>query len=210
MIIAGVVILFIVAIVILSIFSLIDRKPNKIELLVSPINATVKLDGKEVKQGEIGVDPGEITVEASAEGYSSVTETHIVPDETPEPYFIGLVLNPESDEAQQNALTNAETYRREEITGQFFGQGSKKAAGEFPLISNLPYIGQGREFRIDYEAPSDPILSARGVQTIVIWGYSEQARQKALNWIQDQGFFLADYQIVFKDYRGPIIGSKGE
>lgn len=127
-----------------------QKNTATVKLMVAPSGATVKLDGKGIKQGTLNVSFGQHNITASKSGFQAQTKSFTVqPKET---RFVGIALT-------SNSASTADWYNKhpadaelsQEINNQNFGQGSNDALAANPLLRQLPHLDF--DFRIDYGVP---------------------------------------------------------
>lgn len=178
----GLITIFIIS-VCLVLLGISRPKPN-LDVVVAPDSATLIMDGKtHIKDGEQHVKPGRHTVVASLAGFSSVTENVNVTSKSVAK--LTFLLSPNSAAGYTYLQDNqAEQLQREALGGQQFNSTVQQAVSSTGFIKELPYIGPGLEFRIDYGGGAN----SSGKPIIYITGETAQAQQDALTWIKYQGY----------------------
>lgn len=161
----------------------------------APNDPTVTIDGQKVSNnGKTAVKPGQHTVLAKRNGFADSTQQ--VTANTGETKTVRLLMDPNGDAGYQWMRDHPDAaVEWEGKVGQQFDKNSANTTNKNPLISYLPEIRPN--WRIDYGKsvahPDDPTAIAI---TITYGGY-ELDKQNALQWIKDQGFNPADYEIIF-------------
>jgi hypothetical protein len=155
--------------------------------------AQLVLDGnKRVHPGNFYLPAGTHKIEATMEGFASKTvsfsvqPTHLAK--------VNIILIPNSS-VGTTWLTNhpEEASLREGIGDQLYDQQSQQATAQTPLIKELPYIGAGFEFRVDYGTSQTDSTKP----TIIITGATPAAQQDALTWIKGQGYDTSTLNIQY-------------
>lgn len=190
-------IFFIVIAIVLAIFD--SRKTARLNILISPSFATVKIDNHIFKtEDDIRYFPGTYTAEISAEGFipQSIPIELIANQE--EHLYIALVPTPEnSDYYEQNPR---ESGRLQAVIDSDYDAGSATYLAQYPIISIIPYehstedrFGDPAGYRIDYgkfdDCDSDFCLQ--------VTGYLKSNLEEAKEYIKSKGFNPDDYQILF-------------
>jgi hypothetical protein len=161
-----------------------DRRLTALTLQVSPTISKITLDGKSVKVGTFGVSPGTHKVVASYPGFTTQSKTFT--NQSGATAYVGIALLPDSTATSDWYTTHPDDQKvLEEISGKSFDATSQQITQTAPLIKELPYIGPGLEFRVDYGngtgANSSKII-------IYITAPDQPSQQDALTWIKGQGF----------------------
>jgi hypothetical protein len=161
-----------------------------------PTDINVTVDGTKVKStGKVAVKPGTHTVAAKRSGFADkIQQVDVANGQTK---TIRLLLTPNSQEGYDWARAHPDQFLEYEAqAGQTFDQNSKNITQKYPLIAYLPEIHP--TWRVDYGQsqahPNDP----NSIAIIVTYGGADIDKQNALQWIKDQGFNPADYEIIFQ------------
>jgi hypothetical protein len=162
---------------------LANKNSAKLHIQVTPSVATVTINGQKRKAGVIAVSPGTYKVTASMKGFASQTQTYKV-DKGGEQYYGFALISNDPSTADWYSNHPADQTALAAITGQRYQQQGSQSIQQVPLIKNLPYIGVGFEFRVDYGEP----LPGTNVPGIYITAKNDQGYQDALTWIRDQGY----------------------
>lgn len=171
-----------------------SQSPTLLSVLVAPAGATVKLDGKGIRAGDIKVAAGQHKLSAEKNGFASQTKDFTATAH--QTTFAGLILAPSSAATAnwyQNHPKDAELAQK--VSNQLFDQAGKSAVSANPLLNKLPYIGAGEHFQIDFGVPS--AASKTGQPAIYIRYDSEGAKADALAWIKSQGADASKLDIVY-------------
>lgn len=201
--------LLLVVFIIIAIVSSRPKSPDvntaKVVIQVTPTDAEIKLNGKKVRSGEhIVPAPSKVTVEVSRKGFFKQSRSAQL--SSLETRYFGLIL--ESNSTETSNFYNDSTKQAKaanEIASQVYDQNSADVAYYNPLTRQLPYLGDGLDFRVDYaqhlgraSGPADAIYFQISANT-------EADRQKAINWIKDQGFDPSIMEIEFSDFSNPLV-----
>lgn len=172
---------------------------NKVEIIVLPKESRIYLDNKPSKAGDIYIKPGKYTVKATAEGYSDA-KTSVLVDGNTKPVI--LLPEPASDKATDFLIKNSDVQaKREELGGKLADQAGKEITDKYPIVAKLPVADLLGPFSIDYGFSQ----IVEGGVFIQISDSSPKGRQKALQWIKDQGQDPTEYEISYSDFSNPLI-----
>lgn len=185
-------VLLLLIVMALAINGLLRPKSNLL-LEISPRVATIVIDGKsKTKPGNIYLIPGEHSVKASMSGFSDqVQKVTTTKDGKAE---LVIILVPSSSVGTDwLAAHYSESMYRESLASKSISSNSNKTKTDLPLLKELPYIGAGFEFRIDYGvSPNDS-----SVTQIIITAPDSQSQQDAITWIRSKGYDPAAYNIRY-------------
>jgi hypothetical protein len=173
----------------------------------SPAKATITINNKPAGVGLQKIAPGKVTITASRQGYESQTKTLTL--KKGDTQYVGFILTPQSKEAIAEQDTNAEDTVREGISSAINDDLARLTKEKNPIVSELPYLGQGLDFRVDYGLPIDAKRASEGYVAIQISAPTPAARNEALTWMRSIGEDPSNYEIVFSDFKGPIKDSGG-
>lgn len=188
-------------IIIAAVTAIIDaRKTARIDVLVAPISASVKINGRGYGNGLHKVEPGDFTVIITKDGFESYEESFsLAAGETKDlaVYLMQLdggygwyLAHPEDDMV---------------MTGVGDKKASAKAAemlAKYPILNILPH--QDSEGTFDYTI--SPKFSGEELVSLVIElntcaEYSKGIyRNEALQWLVGQGYDPNDYKIETTDF----------
>src|SRR5687767_5580533 len=165
-----------------------------------PKDLTLKMDGKKVKSvGAIGVQPGTYTLEGSRTGFATKKVTVTVKEG--ETKNVSMFLDPNSatgDDWLSDEKNTDQIVKREAKKGQEHDEATQKAIKSNALITELPYIGPGYSWRIDYGAAL-PGAKFPDQPTIYISGKTQDDRESALIWLRSGGYNPDNMNIVQQD-----------
>lgn len=169
----------------------IDSVPNDLKLT---------MDGKKVKSvGTIGVQPGTYTFEGSRTGFK--TKKITVTIKKGETKNVNMYLDPDSvagEEWLSDEKNTEQIVKREAEKGREHEEATQKAIKSNHLITELPYIGPGYSWRIDY-GPALPDAKFPDQPTIYIGGKTQSDRDSALAWLRSGGYNPDNMNIVQQD-----------
>lgn len=181
-----------VLILLFSLFSFGSNldKTARITIEVAPSKATVTLNGKKSKTGEVRVKPGKYTVKATRDGFESDEKTVEVIKGANE--YIGLSLASTSSDTVSWYEDNPKDQKLvEKISSINFDQNSEK--NNDPILKNLPFVGPGEYYRIDYGS-----ISSSGRVSLIISYTDPEYKNDGLEWIKNRKLDPQDYDITYK------------
>ncbi len=165
-----------------------------------PKDLTLKMDGKKVKSvGAIGVQPGTYTFEGSRTGFATKKVTVTV--KAGETKNVTMFLNPNSKTGEDwlsDEKNTDQIVKREAEKGREHNEAAQKAIQSNGLITELPYIGPGFSWRIDYGAAL-PDAKFPDQPTIYVSGKTQADRESALTWLRSGGYNPDNMNIVQQD-----------
>jgi len=185
---------FVVLSFVVLIIAHLQSQSAKISLTVSPTESHITINGKGVKAGDSRVQPGTYKVVVALSGFSTANQTVTVKKN--QTATVELTLTSDSAKTANWYNTHPKDEQvAESISGYNTSVLAHQAVKNVPLIKELPFIGAGFEFRIDYG--SQPGASASN-PTIYITAETTQAQQDAVLWIKSQGYNPAKLNIVYQ------------
>ena len=184
-------VLIVLALLAFGLNSLLKPKSNLL-LEVSPRVATIIVDGKsKTGIGNIRLSPGEHSIKASMSGFAEQTQkVSTTKDGKSE---LVIILIPSSVGSDWLANHYSEDMYRQGLASKSIGTVSKKTNTDLPLLKELPYIGAGFAYRIDYGiSPTDSATTQ-----IIITAPDAQSQQDAISWIKSKGYDTTVYDIAY-------------
>jgi hypothetical protein len=150
---------------------------------MSPYSATLTVNGKKRKQGTLAVRPGIIKATASKKGFG--TQTKSVSAIAGQTAYIGFPLI----STDESTVTWYGTHKKDQSWFEHIVGKANIAEGEtvlqqLPLAKELPYIGPGLTYRIDYGEP----LPGTSTPGVYITAPTEEGHQNALAWLTRNGY----------------------
>lgn len=185
-------VLIVLALLAFSLNGLLRPKSN-ILLEVSPRVSTIVVDGSSKTHiGSIYLSPGEHSIKASMAGFTDqtqkVTTTKVGKSE------LVIILIPSSSVGSDWLASHySEDLYRQGLASKSFSATSKKSAADLPLLKELPYIGAGFAYRIDYGI--SPTNSDN--TQIIITAPDVQSQRDAISWIKSKGYDPSIYDIAY-------------
>lgn len=172
---------------------LVPSKPTpNLTLSVSPMVSTILVDGKtKAGIGNIYLTPGAHKISASMKGFIDQSTTVTVVNN--KLAVATLILVPTTDGMNWLAGHPSEALYRQNLAGKFVTEQTQNAITAAPLIKELPYIGAGLEFRIDYGSPTVGSNSP----VIIITAPDVPSQQDAIAWMKARGYDSANYTIQY-------------
>jgi hypothetical protein len=193
--------LFITGIAVLSllIFGIVNILAHQgkvhLEIIVSPQDSSLTIDGQPARPGKIWLTKGTHTLKASRQHFTDVTrviDTNKLDPDKP----VYILPGADSSEAQQYLIDHPEDQQLRESAGSQKDVQVQEKLQDQKLLNLLPFIAPGFEFQIDYDATSN---SDGDVQlTIYIEADTDAAKQSALDWIKSQGVNPDSLHIVYQ------------
>ena len=171
---------------------------GQLKLAIAPSDSQVEVNGQKVAAtATVDVKPGFTTVNVSRSGFTSQKKTVEVAKNKTVSVFVALISNDVSTADWYTKHPSDQT-TLERITGQQYTQQSTQAVAQVPVIKELPFIGAGFSYRIDYGAP----LPGTNVPGIYITAQTQQGQQNAVTWIKNQGYDPTTLHIQY--VTGPV------
>lgn len=180
---------------------------GKIDILTSPIDAKIQLDGNAIKADDHLVDIGKHVVRVSADGFESYETTVDVTQSTPTD--IPVTLKAVSADAINLMTDSAERKRSEGISSRSNDARSENFSREYPLLARLPVVfgnGGGGLTKINKIAA----VSTADIPSIGIAASSPSGRKAALEWVKNRNYSFDDIDVVFYGSNIPIRGDVDE
>lgn len=189
--------ILLIAVLYLSIINIDRIGKTPIALSAFPEDATILIDGNNVKTGTLYLAPGTYQLEAKKQGYDSYTKKVVLEEDK---QTIAVILSPNSEEAFEYGRKNEAAYLKVQAQGEVAAAEAGKRFSELnPITKDLPYktffysIG----YRMDQTDPS-------GNSIIIEIDANEAYRQTALNRIRELGYDPTDFTINFRNYENPF------
>jgi hypothetical protein len=157
---------------------------TKLTVQSIPNDLTLTLDGHEIPaNGEVSIKPGEHTLAGSRRGFESYSTT-ITASGDAASYSMYLYAN--SAEGREWARTNPEQeLQLEREAGKRFDEMNDRLRAKYPVISQLPYIGDG--FEATRTASKTDPKNPEAI-SLVVDVYGPTGKAKALQWINSNGW----------------------
>ncbi len=164
----------------------IDHKnlTASLDVQVTPVSSIIKINGNTSSAGNIKVKPGTYKIIVTRNGFGSQSKTvKVAKNKT---VYVGIYLLPDSSSTSSWYSTHPGDQRiLEAITGNEFDSISSQLSAYTPLLKELPFIGPGLDFRIDYGNESG---NKSNIPVIYITAPTAAAQQEGLTWIKSQGY----------------------
>ncbi|HRF28102.1 MAG TPA: hypothetical protein PL051_00465 [Candidatus Saccharibacteria bacterium] len=187
-----------VGFVIFGIVVLISRIGKiAVDIQTFPEGAVVTMDGKSVGLGTQYISPGTHSFAASKTGWTTDKQTYTISKNTPK---IAFVLDTDSPEAT-DYMERSPTFqvKREELSALRADLAGKNFRKQNEVVNVLPYSDVAGPYSIDYgfEEGNSRVY-------LIISDSTPSGRQKALQWLKDQGYDPINYRVTFPDY-SPLV-----
>jgi hypothetical protein len=185
----------VVALVVIGSFLLFRGDPaSKVTIASIPNDLTLTLDGHQIAaNGEVKVKPGTHTLNATRKGFQPYSQTITV--KGGDPLSVRMYLYANNAEGREWASEHPnETSEAEAEAGRRFDEINRRLAAKYPIMASLPYLGPG--FKVTYDnSKSDP-KNPEAI-SVVVATYTPDGKQKALEWIQGQGWDPNTLDIIY-------------
>ncbi|MFZ1249552.1 MAG: PEGA domain-containing protein [Candidatus Saccharimonadales bacterium] len=176
-------------------FYLTQRYSAKITVEFTPASSTATLDGKKIGAGTLRVRPGSKTIRVTHPGFSEASQVYSLRKH--ETTYVGVVLESNSPSTTNWYSTHpADQKLVEKIAGLNMESVARKALILEPFIKELPFVGPGGIFRVDYGQTD----SATGKPKIIIQADSKEAADDALSWIRTKGYKPESMKITYQKF----------
>lgn len=179
----------------------------KITTEFAPKGAIATMNGKGIRSTTYSVEPGKYTIEVSFDGFE--TEKREITVTSGEEQYIGIALESNSEKTENWYEKNENDRQKAEgISSKASDQVNENLSEKFPLFNELPMSWNHNTSSIG-TGPSDKI--DKGI-AVIIQDDSTVGRKSIIEWIKQQGYNPANYEIVFTDYVNPLTsgGSDAE
>ena len=159
-----------------------------------PGDLRLTVDGQPVAQnGRTTIKTGDHTLVASRPGFADQSRSFSVSKGETARFAFYLAAN--SDEGRQWYRDHPDAAQEKEGDGsRRYDEQSEKNTARYPMVTKLPYIG--KSFRIDYGVSKASPRDASKVG-IYVKEFAPGGREKALEWMRQNKFDPADYEIIF-------------
>lgn len=169
-----------------------------LDLLVAPVSAEVKINGRTYNNGKHKFDPGTINVEITKEGFRAQNYTIDLPSNKTTKLYTYLVQNDGSLDWYIN-------HQEDQMIMTMIGDAKadeegKKYTEEFPAIQGLPIIyvdylsGPYTDFRVD----GGKFPGCKKDFCIKITDTAGNGYEKALNMIRERGYDPDNYEVIYE------------
>ncbi len=192
---------FVILTVLAVVLWLVDARRNaKLDILVAPSMAVVKIDGSVYEDGEHRFEPGVVSVEISAEGFTmQVTEIELRAGETASLY---TYLVPADGSMQWYAENPEEDLLLSAVGDAIAERDAAELASRYPISTVLPIVVvevdpesyDWTEYRIDCGS----FKGCKSEFCVKITDTTGGNKEKALTKIREAGFDPADYQVLYE------------
>lgn len=166
-----------------------------LQVVVLPDDSTFTIDGKGSKAGRVYVTPGKHTLRASKKGFSDA-EIKIDTATIDKDRTLYVMPAPKSEEAFAWLGNHPEVQERRESAAGAEALDIQKDIEKTPLVQQLPFIAPGFEFIVDYTTEED--VNGKTKVIIVIKASTDEAKENARNWIEQQGSKIKDLTITYQ------------
>ena len=181
-----------------GVFTAISRQ-SKVEVTINaiPEDASLTLDGKQIRPGVTYLKEGSYTIKGSKEGFTDFTaQVYVDKDHK----LMSVPLVPASKEAKEWQQKNMNKYTLlERAAGRAAAKEGETFREKNPITIVLPY--KNLIYKIGYRA--DP-ADASGNSIILEIDAPEGYRNAAVQQIRNLGYDPTNFKINFRDYKNPF------
>ncbi len=177
------------------------RNNGKIQVSIEtfPADATVYMDGNEVKSGQY-VTPGDHTFVAKKQGFADRSSRVFI---TSDINTLALPLAPVSDEARAWLDQPENRAKYETFGANLADQEGSSMRTVNPLINKLPYSDIAGPYSINFGFPD----AKNKFKIFYSVDYSSPVgRRKAIEWVRSQGVEPSTIDLQFGNYVNPLTG----
>ena len=170
---------------------ILTHNNGHVTLTLVPSDATYSIDGSGTYHGvKQALVAGTHTLVFNRTGFASVTS--VIQITAGKTITQSVILPANSDVGRQYLTDHPDEAAIAE--GTAYNAGNAKGNAElkqYPIINDLPYIGPGNEYRIDYGVDASNNVAI----TITVAAQSDES--DALGWIQSEGFDPSKLPITY-------------
>jgi hypothetical protein len=177
----------------------VGARDTSLTVKVAPRDSSVTLNGKSYKNGTYKIKAGEYNLSITREGFTSINTKVTLEGDNASVAYILESNSPSTANWYEN--NQEDTAIAEGIHGDEYEATISAQKESAPIIDQLPFIGPGFEYRIDY-GPDD-----KDNKKVIIYvsANSEDAKKNALQWIKDQGTDPGKLNIVYEAYENAPV-----
>lgn len=177
-------------------FSRRDKIIVKVDL--APKIATLTVDGKVMKGGDVYLSPGYHTFTAKLGGFEELSEKINITG----PRSVRLLLTANTEDGRKIANKYQADYSKIEAqAGEEASKEGKQILDKNPIINNIPRVTS--YYRIDYKKDANNNI------VIKISSPNPMGRQVAVDQVRSWGFDPTNYTIEFTDLTNPFTQPSG-
>lgn len=189
--------------VIISVNTIMFAGKVKIVITTAPSDIVVKLDGKEIKDRTLYLEPRKYTFSGSKEGYETHTKDFYL-EEGQGDTAVALSLIAQNEQTRKESRDNQADYLKNEgIAGKQKNADGKRFREKNTIVSKLPY--KTLLYTIGYRADkSDP----SGMSIIIEIDAAEGLRRDVVAQIERWGYDPTEMNINFRGYENPFDEKK--
>lgn len=166
-------------------------KTAALEIEIAPSDSTVVLNQNKTGSGKRRIEPGSYTITVSRQGFATQTKQVELFKGSDEYAGFALVSN-DSSTAKWYDEHPKDQKVAERVSSIDFDSHAEDNTD--PILSNIPFIGPGSEYRIDYSSTDDQ----KKVHLVISY-ISLQAKDDAINWFSNNNYDINKYVITYTD-----------
>lgn len=183
-----------VIIALVVIFWVIEApKTGKVDVVVAPIDATVKIGDKSFNNGNHRIEPGTYNVNITKEGFGSYSGQITIEDGKTEKLYVCLEKNENntdyysSHQKDADACWQVEEYNFERLEGEKY---------QDPIFKIAPFHSYSRGFYVDPYLEDDRAHIKITLVTCVA-DRAEGLKQNAIEWLTGKGIDINKYPVEY-------------
>lgn len=166
-------------------------KTAQLEIEVAPSDAVIVLNDKRVRVGKRRVEPGTYTVTVSRDGFDIQTKNIKLQKGSDEYVGFALVSNNPSTANWYNEHPRDQKIA-ERVSSIDFDEHATENTD--PIVGDLPFLGPGLEYRIDYGSTDDQQKVHLTVSFV-----SPEAKADAVAWFANNNYDINKYVVTYTD-----------
>jgi hypothetical protein len=188
-------IVFALVFVFAAIFWIIEApKTGKIDIVVAPVSATVKVGEKRYGNGTHRIEPGTYNIEISKDGFGGYTGQITIEDGKTEKLYICLQKDENntdyyaSHKEDSDACWQVEEYNIEKLEGEKYSDQIFKVA---------PFHSYSRGFYVDPYLDENDKVHVKITLVTCAAARAEGLKQNAHEWLTNKGININDYEVEY-------------
>jgi hypothetical protein len=184
----------VIALVVIGAFLLFrGDSESKLTIASVPNDLTLTLDGHPVPaNGDVTVKDGEHTLVGERRGFESQTQKFTAKGDAISVKMYLWASGPEGAEWAKN--NPGEEQKLEEEAGRRFDEIQQTLVTKYPIIKELPYVGDG--FELTRQASKSQPLNPEAI-SVQVDTYYDGGKANALKWITGHGWDPATLDIIW-------------
>jgi len=189
-----VVIIVLIAIIATAYWIIESPKTGRLNIVVAPTSASIRVGGKRFGNGNHRIEPGTYDVEITKDGFESY-EAQITIEKDKTEYIYVCLQKDEgnadyyaSHEEDANACFQVEEYAVEKLEGEKYTD---------PIFKVAPFHSYTKGFYIDPYLDEEDVVHVRITLKTCVAERAEGLKQNAHEWLSGKGIDVNKYQIEY-------------